>query len=152
MTSEVRSPTVSVVIPFRNRIEWLGEAVQSVLDQTYDDFEVIVIDDGSDELEASQLGFKDGRIRYVRQDHKGRSTARNRGIGMSRGLFVAFLDSDDLFLPSKLERQVALMKENPICLLSHTSYERISVGGKGIGVVDSGKFKVSFTLRSYGGA
>ena len=140
MTSEVRVPTVSVVIPFHNRVAWLGEAVQSVIDQTYEDFEIVVIDDGSDKLMVSDLDFRDRRIRYVRQDQKGRSAARNRGIAISQGLFIAFLDSDDLFLPSKLERQVALMQAHPNCLLSHTSYERISAEGTHIGMVGSGEF------------
>ncbi len=139
LTAGTDHPAVSVVIPFRSRIEWLREAVRSVLDQTWDDFEVIVVDDGSDETGAPSLGFDEPRMRYIRQDHKGRSAARNNGIALSRGSLVAFLDSDDLFLPTKLERQVAMMRANPGCLMSHTSYERVGAEGRGIDVVASGR-------------
>ena len=133
-------PQVSVIIPFHNRIKWVSEAVQSVLDQTYHDFEIILVDDGSTEPLLPYLEIHDPRIKYIRQDNKGPSSARNHGINLSKGTFIAFLDSDDLFLPTKLERQIELMKKNPDVLFSHTSYERINTEGSFIEKVESGLF------------
>jgi glycosyltransferase involved in cell wall biosynthesis len=131
-------PKVSVIIPFHNRIKWLTEAVQSVLDQTYTDSEIILVDDGSTEDITSHIDIGDERIRYVRQENKGPAAARNHGIDLARGCYVAFLDSDDLFLPTKLEKQVTCMEEHPDILLSHTSYQRISAEGEYIEEMKSG--------------
>ena len=102
------NPTVSVIIPTHNRAKMLKRAIQSVLDQTFSDFEIIIIDDAStdasDELVAS---FKDQRIRYIRHDsNKGGSAARNTGIRSATGKYIAFLDSDDTWLPEKLQLQI----------------------------------------------
>jgi glycosyltransferase involved in cell wall biosynthesis len=101
-------PWVSVIIPTYNRAAYLAGAVQSVLDQTFQDLEIIVVDDGStDETPAVMASFRRA-VRYLRQDHSGLIGAlRNRGIQEATGTFIAFLDSDDLWLPDKLERQVA---------------------------------------------
>ncbi|MFC1848223.1 glycosyltransferase family 2 protein [Chloroflexota bacterium] len=131
---------VSIVVPSYERIELLAEAVQSVLAQTYTDFEIIIVDDGSTEPIASHLGIDDQRICYIRQENRGPAAARNRGIDFARGYYIAFLDSDDLFLPTKLEKQVACMEKNPDILLSHTSYQRINAGGEYIEEIRSGAF------------
>lgn len=98
-------PTVSVVIPTYNRAHLVGRAIQSVLNQTYQDFEIIVVDDGStDNTEEVVKSFNDPRIRYIRHDqNRGGSAARNTGIKMARGEYIAFQDSDDEWLPEKLE-------------------------------------------------
>jgi glycosyltransferase involved in cell wall biosynthesis len=102
-------PTVSVVIPTYNSGTFLGGAIQSVLAQTYSDFEVIVVDDGStDNTESVVHSFGD-RVCYVRQENKGAGAARNHGIKRSRGKYVAFLDADDLWLPGKLAAQIPLL-------------------------------------------
>lgn len=132
-------PRVSVVVPFHNRINWLSEAIQSVLDQTYNDFELLLIDDGSDEGLSPQM-IADSRIRYVRQSKKGASAARNSGIDVATGEYVAFLDSDDLFVPTKLEKQVAYMEAHPEVLLTHTSYQRMTATGEDLEIMHSGKF------------
>jgi glycosyltransferase involved in cell wall biosynthesis len=109
-------PTVSVIIPTYNRAEMVREAVQSVLDQTYRDHEIVVVDDGSTDNTRAVLEEMSGRcasIRYVYQENRGRSAARNRALGLARGRYIAFLDSDDLFLPRKLEIQVAEMEKSP---------------------------------------
>lgn len=103
-------PLVTVVIPVFNRAETIGPTLKSVQDQTFHDFECLVIDDGSDDaeqLEAAVSGLNDGRFRYVRRDNGGGSAARNTGIAQARGDIVAFLDSDDRWLPEKLERDLA---------------------------------------------
>jgi len=108
-------PAVSVVIPTFERAGLVGRAVHSVLAQTFDDVEVLVVDDASTDDTADVVGaIGDPRIRYVRQSvNAGAGAARNRGIHESRGRYIAFLDSDDIWLPCKLERQVALLDVAP---------------------------------------
>lgn len=105
------APLVSVIIPTYNRARFLREALASVLSQTYRPLEIIVVDDGSiDETPRLITGFP---VRYVRGPHRGVAAARNRGIRLARGPFLAFLDSDDLWLPEKLARQVAFFEAHP---------------------------------------
>lgn len=138
MTGEVHVPMVSVVIPSYNTpIEWLSQAVQSVLGQTYPYLEIIIVDDGSIEPVARCLGIGDERIRHSRQDNRGAAAARNRGIELAVGRYVAFLDSDDLFLPNKLEKQVDMMESRPDVVLSHTSYQRMTGDGRPVRLVRS---------------
>ena len=107
-------PYVSVVIPAYNSASLLGDAVQSVLAQTYRDFEVIVVDDGStDNTRQVAEGFKQSQIKYLFQPNQGPPAARNAGIRASSGKLIAFLDSDDLWLPSKLEMQVKTLAASP---------------------------------------
>ena len=104
-------PLVSCVIPTYNRAEFVKRAIDSVLNQTYENIEVIVVDDGSqDNTREVVLSIKDKRVRYIRLHRNfGVSFARNIGIENSTGDFIAFLDSDDYFLPEKIEKQVELM-------------------------------------------
>src|ERR1051325_3486936 len=132
--------TISIVIPFYNRIEWTKEAIQSVLLQTFQDFEIIVVDDGSEREYRKTIEELDNRIIYLRQENRGVSAARNVGIHQSSGEFIAFLDSDDLYLPEKLTLQLAMMKENPDLLLSHTSYIQVDQEEKFLRVIRSGLF------------
>jgi len=105
---------VSVVMPTFNRAHFLGRAIESVLSQTFADYEIIVIDDGStDETRFVVEKFADPRIRYVWQKNSGLASARGRGISNSRGVYVAFLDDDDLFLPHKLASQVEFLNAHP---------------------------------------
>jgi len=98
-------PRISVIIPSYNRANTIGRAIQSALSQSYQDFEIIVIDDGStDHTEEVIRSFQDSRIRYIRHNrNRGGSAARNTGIHAARGEYIAFLDSDDEWLPQKLE-------------------------------------------------
>lgn len=97
------TPFFSVVIPVYNRAALLGAALRSVLAQSEQDFEIVVVDDGSaDDPRTVVEAFGDPRIRFVRQDNAGGGAARNRGIREAQGRFVAFLDSDDVFLPQHL--------------------------------------------------
>jgi glycosyltransferase involved in cell wall biosynthesis len=107
-------PQVSVIIPAYNRADMIGDAIQSVLDQTYADWELIVVDDGSEDNTADVIaGYDDPRISYIYQDNRKLPGARNTGIRAASGPYVAFLDSDDLFLPHKLEWQVAALDAQP---------------------------------------
>jgi glycosyltransferase involved in cell wall biosynthesis len=103
-------PFFSVVIPVYNRADVLGRALQSVLAQSFQDFEIVVVDDGSsDDPRAVIDTIGDARIRYVRQENSGGAAARNRGFDEARGLFVALLDSDDRFLPYHLQNMHRLL-------------------------------------------
>jgi len=107
-------PRVSVVIPTYNRCAYVQEAIDSVLAQTYTDYEIIVIDDGSTDGTGEALRRRYGdRIRYVWQENQGQAAARNHGIALACGDYVAFLDSDDTWLPDKLTSQVAYLDEHP---------------------------------------
>jgi glycosyltransferase involved in cell wall biosynthesis len=117
-------PTFSVVIPLYNRAEIVGQTIRSVLEQDYQDFEIIVVDDGSkDDPEPVVTGFRDSRIRYIRQENAGGGAARNLGIEEARGRYVAFLDSDDQFLPGKLSVMAAALSGDEHTVL----YSRMKV-------------------------
>ncbi len=104
---------VSVIIPTHNRADVLGRAIASVLGQTWTDLELVVVDDGSTDETASVLAeFDDTRLTGMHQENKGVSSARNRGIAASCGRFIALLDSDDSWMPDKLEKQVRFMAES----------------------------------------
>lgn len=109
MTKAMTQPSVSVVIPVFNRAETIGSAVDSVLTQTFKDLELIVVDDASSDRTVEILkGFSDSRLRLIcHESNKGAGAARNTGIDAARSEWVAFQDSDDLWMPTKLELQMA---------------------------------------------
>ncbi len=109
-----KNPTVSVVIPTYNRAYIINQTIQSVLAQTYPDFELILVDDGSrDNTQEVVNKFNDSRIRYIQHERNaGVSAARNTGIEAARGEYIAFLDSDDEWLPEKLEKQLKLFQQS----------------------------------------
>ncbi len=107
-------PAVSVIIPAYNASRTIAATVQSVLDQTFSDFEVIVVDDGSSDDTAHLALSRGGPVRCIRTANGGVSRARNRGIAESTGQYLAFLDADDLWLPRKLECQVDFMERSPV--------------------------------------
>ena len=111
-------PKVSVVVPTYNRAKLLARAMRSVLAQTYEDFELIVVDDhGADQTPAVIAGFDDPRLRSLRHAHNGgQSMAFNTGIEQARGSYVAFLDDDDEWHPDKLAAQVALLDAAPAAI------------------------------------
>ena len=125
-------PLVSVVIPTYNRASLVTEAVRSVLAQTFSDLELIVIDDGSTDGTREALQEFEGRLRYVRKKNEGAAAARNMGIDLAKGKYVAFLDSDDLWHPDKLEKQVRLLNENPDYPVIHTDSSVIEPEGRQI--------------------
>ena len=108
-------PLVSVVMAAKNYARFLPAAVESVLSQTVPDWELLILDDGStDDTPAAARPFlADRRVRYFRADKLGQPRAKNLGIGLARGEFVAFLDADDAWLPTKLEKQLALFASQP---------------------------------------
>ena len=106
-------PNVSVVIPTYNSGCYICEAIESVLAQDYQDFELIVVDDGSTDDTAARLARYEHRIQYIFQHNQERSTARNSGIKQATGQYIAFLDADDYWMPDKLRKQVALLDGHP---------------------------------------
>jgi len=114
-------PLVSVIIPTYNMDRYVLEAVDSALSQTYKPLEIIVVDDGSADTTYSRLTpyIEQGNISYVFQENKGLATTRNTGIREAHGEYIAFLDADDLFLPRKIEQQVAFLETHPHCDISY---------------------------------
>jgi len=110
-------PTISVIIPVYNGERFLAEAIRSVLDQTLPPDEIIVVDDGSTDgtaqIVAELAATAAVPVRYVFQENQGPAAARNHGIRLAGGDFLAFLDADDLWLPEKLERQIAHLTQEP---------------------------------------
>ena len=106
---------ISVITPTFNRADFLPAAISSVLAQTYEDFELIVVDDGSvdDTCAVIKPFLDDKRVRYFYQENQGQSVARNYTLAQSSGEFIAFLDSDDLWCPDKLEKQLRAYGANP---------------------------------------
>jgi glycosyltransferase involved in cell wall biosynthesis len=128
-------PTVSVIIPTYNRAHLIGRAIQSVLKQTYQDFEVIVVDDGSiDNTEEVVKKIQENRVYYYKHDkNKGGSAARNTGISLAKGEYIAFQDSDDEWLPEKLEKQIGVFNNQT----------------KNVGVVYTGFYRIEGNNKTY---
>ncbi len=115
-------PKVSVILPTYNRAKYISRAIDSVLAQTYKDWELIIIDDGSTDntKEVVEPYLKDKRIKYVWKENGGVSSARNKGLDMATGEFVAFLDSDDFYMPEKLEKSLEVFDRYPdVILVAH---------------------------------
>jgi len=122
-------PKISVIIPTYNQSECLKEAIESVLNQTYKNIEIIVIDDGSTDNTLGVVGSFDNKIVCIQQKNKGASSARNIGIKKANGEYLAFLDSDDMWIKNKLEKQIDFIKKNPeIGLLGTGCYQMINIG------------------------
>jgi len=120
MTTQPTTPRVSVIIPTYNRGWTIKRAVDSVLAQTFRDFELIVVDDGSEDDTAAILAGYGTDIRVIRQANAGVSAARNAGIHAAEGKFIAFLDSDDYWLPEKLHVQIAYFNAQPEVVICQT--------------------------------
>ncbi len=109
---------VSVIIPLYNKGKYVGRALDSVFSQTFKDFEVVVVDDGSeDEGPDIVRRYKDKRLRLIQQDNAGPGVARNRGISETTGHYVAFLDADDEWLPNFLKVTLGHLNEDTDCVL-----------------------------------
>lgn len=122
---------VSIIIATYNRRNYVCEAIDSALEQTYPHVELIVIDDGSTDGTGDLLQSRYGQwIRYVYQANQGRSEARNHGMQLASGDYIAFLDSDDIWEPDKLEKQIAFMQAHPQYGLTHTFTSIIDSNGQ----------------------
>lgn len=129
------SPLVSVVIPAYNCANYIGEAIESVWQQTFIDYEIVIVNDGSkDDSDkvikqyfSQEIGAK---INYVYQENQGVSVARNHGIELAQGEFIAFLDADDYFLPDKLAAQLNVFQNKPELGLVHSGWRRVNDQGE----------------------
>ncbi len=122
-TTQNGSPAVSIIIPSYNTSQYIGEALKSVFAQTHTDYEVIVVNDGSPdtgELERVLDPYRD-RLRYLKKENGGPSSARNAGIRLARGRYLAMLDSDDYLEPEYLAAQVATLEADPGAAVSYTN-------------------------------
>lgn len=114
--------TVSVIIPCYNAEKFIAHTIQSVLNQTFDNLEVILINDGStDDSEKIILSFEDKRIKYIKKENSGVAATRNYGIDLAQGKYIAFLDADDLFLPDNLGNKVQYLEKKPEISLVHSA-------------------------------
>jgi glycosyltransferase involved in cell wall biosynthesis len=120
MEQSLNKPLVTVIIPTYNRGWVVQEAIDSVLDQDFSDYELIVVDDGSNDNTREILGAYGKAITVLQQSNRGVSAARNRGIAEAAGRLIAFLDSDDLWLPRKLTTQVKFFEENADAVINQT--------------------------------
>jgi glycosyltransferase involved in cell wall biosynthesis len=138
----INQPEVSIIIPVYNHAIFLDEALKSIFAQTYQNFEIIVVDDGSTDDTANVLQplTEQGLIRYIYQQNQGVSAARNRGIVEAKGKYIAFLDSDDLFEPEKLEVQVNYLQDHPEVGLVHSGFTKFDNDGNTLGYRDTSWF------------
>ena len=115
MNNSKKEPMISVIIPVYNRVELLPESINSVINQTYKNYEIIIIDDGSStDIKRIIQKFKNPNIKYVKHNkNKGAAVARNTGIKVSKGKYIAFQDSDDEWHPEKLEKQMKKIRNTP---------------------------------------
>ena len=125
-TEENTPPTISVVIPCYNAESFLEETIRSVAKQTLAPEEILVVDDGSTDRSREIAVAADSLVRVISQDHQGVSVARNRGFEEAQGEWIAFLDADDLWEPTKLEEQLKLTADDVVCI--HTAYYRFGAG------------------------
>lgn len=121
---------VTVIIPTFNRAAYLRLALDSVFRQTWTDFEVLVVDDGSTDDTAAMIRDYPHPVRYIRQENQGDAAARNTGLAETRTPLAAFLDSDDLWLPEKLERQMALLAGRGDCTVAFATKQTIDAEGR----------------------
>lgn len=120
---------VSIIIPSYNRAHLIGETIESVLSQSFSDFELIIVDDGSTDKTGDVVRKYQGPIKYLYQENQGRSSARNEGYKASQGEYICFLDSDDMLAPRMLEQQVALLDSNPNLGFVYTDYQFVDESG-----------------------
>lgn len=127
------TPLVSVVIPCYNQAHFLGEAIESVLAQSYPHFEIVVVDDGSTD-DTSEVASRYPKVRLVRQENQGLSAARNAGLGHSEGEYVVFLDADDRLLSQALEVGVKQLKAHPECAFVFGYHNNIATDGSPLAI------------------
>lgn len=133
----MNQPLVSVIMPTFNQAQFIGEAVQSVLDQSHQSLELIIVDNYSDDRTREIVAsFQDERVRYLQFVNKGIIAAsRNYGVRLAQGKYIAFIDSDDVWLPDKLKRQVEIMEADQQCQMTFCQFKVHSSRGQNDGKV-----------------
>ncbi len=141
------SELVSIIMPSYNTSKYIVETIQSVLAQTYKDWELLIVDDFSTDNtdEIVKPFLVDERIHYLKNEqNSGTAVSRNRALREAKGRWIAFLDSDDLWMPEKLEKQIRFMEENGY-YFSYTNYEEIDIEGNKTGVKITGPKRITKT-------
>lgn len=125
-------PAVSVIVPVYNTAPFVAEALDSILAQTFTDYEILVVNDGSPDTELLERVLEPyaGRVRYLRQENAGVSTARNHALGVARGRYVAMLDSDDTWHPEYLAAHVAVLESDPAIHVAYPDAVRFGDGAR----------------------
>lgn len=141
------SDLVSIIMPSYNTEDFIAESIQSVINQTYNNWELIIVDDCSNDNtdEVVNRFLYDKRIKYLKNEQNiGAAKSRNRALLEAKGRWIAFLDSDDLWFPNKLEEQISFMENNNYHF-SYTNYSEIYTDGRSRGVVVTGPAKITRT-------
>lgn len=146
---QLRRPRVSVIIPVYNGDRFIDQAIQSIVSQTYNDYELLVVDDGSTDSTRHLLHQWGDRLRYIYQTNQGVAVARNHGLQLAQGELVAFLDADDWFLPDKLAAQVAMFDQQPQLGLVHSGWHRVNAEGDRLLDVRPWQLVPDLTLESW---
>lgn len=135
---------VSIIMPSYNTAEYIAQTLDCVLAQTYTNWELVIVDDCSaDATDAVVARYQDQRIRYFKNEkNSGAAVSRNRALREAKGRWIAFLDSDDLWTPDKLEKQIRFMTENN-CAFSYTNYLEIDEASKPLGVRVTGPKRIT---------
>ena len=138
---------VSIIMPSYNTADYIGESIKSVQAQVYSNWELIIVDDCSTDNtdDVVKPFLVDSRIRYLKNErNSGAAVSRNRALREAKGRWIAFLDSDDLWMPEKLEKQIGFMEKNGYSF-SYTKYEEIDMAGQKTGVKITGPKKITKT-------
>lgn len=135
---------VSIIMPSYNTAKFIGQTIQSVLSQTYSNWELIIVDDCStDDTDFVVAQYKDERIKYLKNEKNcGAAISRNLALLKANGKWIAFLDSDDIWMPDKLEKQINFMEKNGYSF-TYTMYREIDENGKQLNKIVSGPRKIS---------
>src|SRR5215211_7843247 len=126
-----KQPRISVVIPCYNQAKYLGEAIESVLGQTYGNSQIVVVDDGSTD-DTEEVAGRYEKVECVRQENRGLAEARNAGVRASRGEYLVFLDADDRLKEGALEAGVNSLDANPLCAFVSGKYNLVAADGSAI--------------------
>ena len=151
---QIHKPLVSIIMPMHNSAKYVGEAIQSVINQTYSNWELLVVDDSStdDSIDiVKEYIQSDHRIHlFFNTVHLGMPSApRNIGAEHTKGRFIAFLDSDDCWLPKKLEEQIPLFSDSSVAIV-YSNYEKISEDGKRTGRIIIAPSQINYANMLYG--
>ncbi|MGD1808134.1 glycosyltransferase family 2 protein [Dapis sp. BLCC M126] len=143
-------PQVSVVLPVYNEKHYIAQAIKSILNQSYTDYEIIVVDDGSTDGTRQTLECYSNKINYIYQRNQGSAAARNRGIEAAKGDLIAFLDADDFFnSPDKLSQQVTYFNQDFELGSVHTGWQLVDIHGKGISDIHPWEYAPKLDLETW---
>jgi glycosyltransferase involved in cell wall biosynthesis len=146
-------PKVSIIVPLYNGDRYIAQAIASILEQTYQDYEVAIVDDGStdDSLAILEPYLQSNRdkIRYYRQENQGVAAARNQGLQFTKGSYVVFLDQDDRFFPNKLATQVEYLDRHLEIGMVHSGWQRIDAADNPLGKVEPWQYASELNLQNW---